>query len=91
MDFFLNLIFPTIFIILNVGVNLQCEREWNANKFIFITSGVFYFEVLLIIIQIRRLKAYLDEYVFIKCIRFLIVPTKLGLFIYSMICFDNDR
>ncbi len=50
MDFYLNLIMATGIIIMVIGANEPCKRSWDANLFMYMLSGVFFFEVLLIII-----------------------------------------
>lgn len=50
MDFRLNFIFATGILIMVLAANEPCAIGWDANQFMYMLSGVYYFEVLLIII-----------------------------------------
>ena len=73
-----------------IAANEPCKEGWDANQFMYMLSGVFFFEVLLIIIQLRRLKAQLEEYTWIEYLRQLIFLAKVGLFLYGNIGINTN-
>ena len=84
-EFKIKLIFAIVLLIIDFAVNEPCKIGWDANKFIYMLSGVFLFDSFLIIIQITRLKAQLEIFICIEYLRLITYFAKAGLILYGFI------